>query len=109
MSSEQPDGTFSHWALKVILAMNIVSGQGQGWNQGYGNYWNQGYGNQNYGGYSNYSTYGNYDYNSSGYYNYGPGYEYSKKSDYFSVLVNGPLCVIRCEILLVVFMSLNEF
>lgn len=54
-----------------------VSGQGQGWNQGYGNYWNQGYGNQGYG-YGGYSGgYGNYDY-SSGYYGYGPGYDYSK-------------------------------
>lgn len=87
--------------------MNIVSGQSQGgWNQGYGQYWNQGYGNQGYG---NYSNYGNYDYNSSGYYNYGPGYDYSKNSDYHSVRVNGPICVDRCDILLAVFMRLNEF
>lgn len=56
-----------------------LSGQGQGWNQGYGNYWGQSYGNQGYG-YSGYSGYGNYnDY--SGYYGYGPGYDYSKCMD----------------------------
>lgn len=54
-----------------------VSGQNQGWNQGYGNYWNQGYGNQGYGGYGGHGGYGNYDY-SSGYYGYGPGYDYSE-------------------------------
>uniref|UniRef100_A0A665TIZ6 Heterogeneous nuclear ribonucleoprotein A/B-like n=1 Tax=Echeneis naucrates TaxID=173247 RepID=A0A665TIZ6_ECHNA len=53
-----------------------LSGQSQGWNQGYGNYWNQGYGNQGYG-YGGYSGYGNYDY-SSGYYGYGPGYDYNQ-------------------------------
>lgn len=64
-------------ATEAQHVRSALSGQGQGWNQGYGNYWNQGYGNQGYG-YGGYSGgYGNYDY-SSGYYGYGPGYDYSK-------------------------------
>lgn len=70
---------FSSWLILKFRPNSCalcVSGQSQGWNQGYGNYWNQGYGNQGYG-YGGYGNYSNYDY-SSGYYGYGPGYDYSK-------------------------------